>query len=178
MSFYDFEKGKEAADRIVGIFDYSENGAYVPKVVYLSDTKAFAVGDCCISFFDSSDRTAITRKDIAIEGEIQRMFYNNEYLGLVVREGEGEAQTYQLRIYTMDGKQKAVTEQDALHTGYAFQQRNVVMYDADYCEVQSFSGRIRFAREFGNNLYTVIPGAKFKTYYLATMEELQQIKLR
>ena len=176
ISFYDFEKGKEAADRIVGTFDYSENGAYVPKVVYLSDTKAFAVGDCCISFFDISDRTAIIRKDIAVEGEIQRMFYNNEYLGLVVR--EGEAQTYQLRIYTMDGKQKAVTEQDALHTGYAFQQRNVVMYDADYCEVQSFSGRIRFAREFGNNLYTVIPGAKFKTYYLATMEELQQIKLR
>ena len=178
ISFYDFEKGKEAADRIVGTFDYSENGAYVPKVVYLSDTKAFAVGDCCISFFDISDRTAIIRKDIAVEGEIQRMFYNNEYLGLVVREGEGEAQVYQLRIYTMDGKQKAVTEQDALHTGYAFQQRNVVMYDADYCEVQSFSGRIRFAREFGNNLYTVIPGAKFKTYYLATMEELQQIKLR
>ena len=52
------------------------------------------------------------------------------------------------------------------------------MYDADYCEVQSFSRRIRFAREFGNNLYTVIPGDKFKTYYLATMEELQQIKLR
>ena len=52
------------------------------------------------------------------------------------------------------------------------------MYDADYCEVQSFSGRIRFAREFANTLYTVIPGDKFKTYYLATMEELQQIKLR
>ena len=51
ISFYDFEKGKEAADRIVASFDYSENGAYVPKVVYLSDTKAFAVGDCCISLF-------------------------------------------------------------------------------------------------------------------------------
>ena len=73
ISFYDFEKGKEAADRIVASFDYSENGAYVPKVVYLSDTKAFAVGDCCISFFDVSNRTAITRKDIAVEGEIQRI---------------------------------------------------------------------------------------------------------
>ena len=95
ISFYDFEKGKEAADRIVASFDYSENGAYVPKVVYLSDTKAFAVGDCCISFFDVSNRTAITRKDIAVEGEIQRIFYNNEYLGLVVRD---EAKTgYQLQ---------------------------------------------------------------------------------
>lgn len=176
ISFYDFEKGKEAADRIVASFDYSENGAYVPKVVYLSDTKAFAVGDCCISFFDVSNRTAITRKDIAVEGEIQRIFYNNEYLGLVVRD---EAKTgYQLHIYTSEGNENAVTEQDELHTGYAFQQRNIVMYDADYCEVQSFSGRIRFAREFGNTLYTVIPGDKFKTYYLATMEELQQIKLR
>ncbi len=176
VSFYDFEKGKETADRVVASFDYSENGAYVPKVVYLSDTQAFAVGDCCISFFDVSDRTAITRKDIAIEGEIQRMFYNSEYLGLVIQEGDG--QEYRLHIYTMNGKEKAVTEQDALHTGYAFQQKNVVMYDAGYCEVQSFSGRIRFAREFGNNLYTVIPGEKFKTYYLATMEELQQIRLR
>lgn len=120
----------------------SENGAYVPKVVYLSDTKAFAVGDCCISFFDVSNRTAITRKDIAVEGEIQRIFYNNEYLGLVVRD---EAKTgYQLHIYTSEGNENVVTEQDELHTGYAFQQRNIVMYDADYCEVQSFSGRILF----------------------------------
>lgn len=81
-------------------------------------------------------------------------------------------------IFTSEGNENVVTEQDELHTGYAFQQRNIVMYDADYCEVQSFSGRIRFAREFGNTLYTVIPGDKFKTYYLATMEELQQIKLR
>lgn len=176
ISFYDFEKGKEAADRIVASFDYSENGAYVPRVVYLSDTRAFAVGDCCISFFDISQRTAITRMDVAIDGEIQRMFYNSDYLGLVTKAGEDD--TYQLRIYTMEGEEKAVIEQDALHTGYAFQKKNVVMYDADYCEVQSFSGRIRFAREFGNSLYTVIPGAKFKTYYLATMEELQQIRLR
>ena len=111
-----------------------------------------------------------------------RHFQNNQNLLLydlqllVVRD---EAKTgYQLHIYTSEGNENAVTEQDKLHTGYAFQQRNIVMYDADYCEVQSFSGRIRFAREFGNNLYTVIPGDKFKTYYLATMEELQQIKLR
>lgn len=174
ISFYDFERGKEAADRIVASFDYSENKAYVPKVVYLSDTKAFAVGDCCISFFDVSQRTDITRKDIAIDGEIQRIFYDNDYLGLVVKENE----EYTIRIYTSEGKEHAVTKQDTLHTGYAFQQRNVVMYDADYCEVQSFSGRVRFAREFGNNLYTVIPGSKFKSYYLATMEELQKIQLR
>ena len=174
ISFYDFEQGKEAADRIVASFDYSENGAYVPRVVYLSDTKAFAVGDCCISFFDVSQRTSITRNDITIGGEIQRMFYNSDYLGLVVSDGDG----YQIRVYTIDGKEKAVIEQDTLHTGYAFQQNNVVMYDSSYCEVLSFSGRIRFSREFGNNLYTVIPGAKFKTYYLATMEELQKIKLK
>ena len=60
-----------------------------------------------------------------------------------------------------------------------FSRENIVMYDADYCEVQSFfRKKYVFAREFGNNLYTVIPGASFKTYYLATMEELQQIKLR
>ena len=71
-----------------------------------------------------SNRTAITRKDIAVEGEIQRIFYNNEYLGLVVRD---EAKTgYQLHIYTSEGNENAVTEQDELHTGYAFQQRNIV----------------------------------------------------
>lgn len=174
ISFYDFEKGKEAADRVVAAFDYSGNGAYVPKIVYLNDAQAFAVGDCCISFFDVSQRTAISKKDIAIDGEIQRIFYNNDYIGLVVREEDG----YKLRIYTADGKESAVTAQEKVHTGYAFQQKNVVMYDADYCEIQSFSGRIRFAREFGNSLYTVIPGAKFGTYYLATMEELQKIRLR
>ena len=81
-----------------------------------------------------SNRTAITRKDIAVEGEIQRIFYNNEYLGLVVRD---EAKTgYQLHIYTSEGNENAVTEQDELHTGYAFQQRNIVMYDAKntFCE--------------------------------------------
>lgn len=62
ISFYDFEKGKEAADRIVASFDYSENGAYVPKVVYLSDTKAFAVGDCCISFLTCQTELQLLEK--------------------------------------------------------------------------------------------------------------------
>lgn len=107
ISFYDFEKGKEAADRIVASFDYSENGAYVPKVVYLSDTKAFAVGDCCISFFDVSNRTAITRKDIAVEGEIQRIFYNNEYLGLVVRDEAKQAISF---IFTRQKEMKMLLQ--------------------------------------------------------------------
>ena len=176
ISFYDFEKGKEAADRIVASFDYSENGAYVPKVVYLSDTKAFAVGDCCISFLTCQTELQLLEKILLLKEKFSVFSIITNTLGLVVRD---EAKTgYQLHIYTSEGNENAVTEQDELHTGYAFQQRNIVMYDADYCEVQSFSGRIRFAREFGNNLYTVIPGDKFKTYYLATMEELQQIKLR
>lgn len=174
ISFYDFEKGKEISDRIVADFDYAETGAYVPKVVYLSDSLAFAAGDSCISFFDVSDRTAISRKDIAIEGEIQRLFYNSTYIGLVLLTQYG----YEMRVYSVQGELTAALEQEKLHSGYAFQEKNVVMYDTDYCGIQAFSGRTRFAKVFENDLYAVIPTAKFGSCYLATMEELQRIKLR
>ena len=49
ISFYDFEKGKEAADRIVASFDYSENGAYVPKAVSYTHLDVYKRQECNLS---------------------------------------------------------------------------------------------------------------------------------
>ena len=174
MDFYDFQEGKDQADRVVGSFAYSASDTYIPKVIYLSDKKAAAVGDNLLSFFDVSKRTDIRRKDIEISGEIQRIFYNESYLGLIVRETD----TYRLLVYSADGEKKAGLEQDKLYNGYAFQGEQVLMFQSDFCRIISFSGRVRFEKQFGNTLYTVLPAGNLGSCYLVTMEELQKIHLR
>lgn len=174
VDFYDFEKGTDIADRIVGSFDYQETDTYVPEVVYLTDTLAFAIGDNLISFFDCSGRTRISRRDVAAEGEIQRVFYNNRYLGLVT---EGQEETF-VQIYTAEGREAARFGQDTVYDCYLFQGKNVVMYDAGHFRIETFSGRVRFDKDFGNSIYAVMPAEDFGGYYLATMDEVQRIRLK
>lgn len=174
VDFYDFQEGKNQADRIVASFDYRETDTYVPEVIYLTDKRAVAMGDNRISFFDVTKRTDILRKDVEISGEIQRIFYDENNVGFLVREEDA----YQLQVYSAAGDWRATVEQDRLYNGYAFQGDAILMYQSDFCRIMHMNGRERFEKQFGNTLYTVLPGESFGSCYLVTMEELQKIHLR
>ena len=61
---------------------------------------------------------------------------------------------------------------------FFFQGENVGMYADHRCRLVSFSGRVRFDLEFVNEVYAFLPGKSFGSCMLATMGELQGIRLR
>lgn len=174
VDFYDFEEGRDLSDKIVASFDYRESGSYVPKVMYVTDSTAYAIGDNVISFFDCTNRLNITKNDAEQVGQIQRLFNGKGRLGVVTSGDEG----VYLDIYAADGSREYRLKQDAVFDAYFFHEKNVVMYTSDRCRIESFSGRLRFDMEFGNSIYALMPTSEFGSYYMAAMNAVQKINLK
>ncbi len=174
VDFYDFEKGKEIPDRIVGTFSYKETDTYIPLVSYSSNSSAFAVGDNRICFYSAADRTQIEQKSIEVYGEIRKVFYNETYLGVLIEEND----ELEIRIYDMDGKEKAAVGQDSIYDKYAFEGKQIVMYNENHCKVIAFSGRERFDLHFINGIESMAPAGKERCLYLTTLNLLQKITLK
>jgi len=174
VDFYDFEKGKEQPDRIVGTFSYRESDTYIPMVVYNHNDCAFAIGDNQISFYSSANRMHIQEKTVELQGEIRKVFYNSSYLGIVSEEEDG----LKIRIYDMEGIQKDVVSQAGMYEHYMFDGEQIVMYNDSHFEIVAFSGRERFNRNFVNGIEELVPTGNKKTFYIVTADMLQKITLK
>ena len=171
--FYDFEKGDEVT-RQTASFDYTAGGEFIPRMVYAGNTAAYAVYDGGVIFYDVSDRTHITEKRVPVSGQIRSVFADDKHVGLVLSE-DG---TQSISVFDLDGGSRAGIDVVGGCSHFFFQGENVGMYADHRCRLVSFSGRVRFDLEFVNEVYAFLPGKSFGSCMLATMGELQGIRLR
>ena len=94
--------GKDVPNRVVGAFqNYAESDTIIPFVQYLTDQCGVAVGDNMISFFSTKNRVNIEQTNVEIDDEIQKVFYDESRLGVVVKENKENGETADGRdIYT------------------------------------------------------------------------------
>ncbi|MBQ8637647.1 MAG: hypothetical protein IJ468_00595 [Lachnospiraceae bacterium] len=174
VDFYDFELGREMPNRIVSSFSYQESDTYIPVLVYTSNENAFGVGTNQLSFYSAANRTAIKETTVPVSGEIQKMFYNDNYLGLVVEEDAGMV----LRVYHMNGSLQAELLQEEIYENYGFSGKQIFMYDDSRCRIVTFDGREKFFLDFVNGIRRMIPCGDGNSFYLTTMDMLQKITLK
>lgn len=84
IQFYDFSNsGKNIENRMVKEFSgYGET--IVPTISYVSNSQVVAIGEDIVSIYKVGNKD-ITKKDIKIKEEIQKVFYNDKYVGLVFK---------------------------------------------------------------------------------------------
>lgn len=174
VDFYDFEEGKDKLDRIVSSFSYAETDTYIPIIHYGSDSRAFAVGDNRILFYSAASGGEVTQTEVVIENEIQRVFYNESRLGIVMLSEDGA----KIQVYDMAGKRLADIPQDGVYDNYCFANGEILMYSARSCKLVTMRGRVRFDAEFQNEICGMVPTGKKKSFYLGTMDVLQKITLK
>ena len=82
--FYNFSNvGKDEVDRVVGTFNqYGET--IVPAVYFVSNEDAIAIGDNVLTIYKMKEKPTI-RKEIKFDKEIQKVFYNEKYVGLHIK---------------------------------------------------------------------------------------------
>ncbi len=174
VDFYDFEKGKDKPDRIVGTFSYKESDTYIPFTVYRSNSEAFSVGDNQLQFYSVSNRTQIEQKTVAVSGEIKKVFYDDTYLGLLLEDEDG----LKICIYDANGKKQGEFSQDRIYDVYCFDGKQILIYNENHCRIVTFSGRTRLDLEFVNQIGSLGLNGNQKSFYLVTMDVLQRITLK
>lgn len=174
--FYNFSNvGKDEVDRVVGTFNqYGET--IVPAVYFVSNEDAIAIGDNVLTIYKMKEKPTI-RKEIKFDKEIQKVFYNEKYVGLIFENSKGNT-PYKMEVYSLSGEKIMSKEIEMNLDHVKFAGKNVLMYDDVTCELISLKGVVKFKHVFTKQLDAIVPMESTNTFLLMTKNKIEEISLR
>ena len=174
--FYNFSNvGEDEVDRVVGTFNqYGET--IVPAVYFVSNEDAIAIGDNVLTIYKMKEKPTI-RKEIKFDKEIQKVFYNEKYVGLIFENSKGDT-PYKMEVYSLSGEKIMSKEIEMNLDHVKFAGKNVLMYDDVTCELISLKGVVKFKHVFTKQLDAIVPMESTNTFLLMTKNKIEEISLR
>ena len=175
VAFYNFGSvGQNEIDNIVSSYPYG--GVVIPRVEFLTNDVAVAVGDSRVIFYEGSQKP-VEKETIELEREIRSLFYNDGYLGLVF-ENENSRESYRLEVYDTGGRQVAAfdfsTEYDAIEF---LENDEICIRNRLECSIYTLRGIRRFHYNFDRDLCMVIHTAG-RQYLFLMSGTTEKIKLQ
>lgn len=174
--FYNFSNvGKDEVDRVVGTFNqYGET--IVPAVYFVSNEDAIAIGDNVLTIYKMKEKPTI-RKEIKFDKEIQKVFYNEKYVGLIFENSKGDTPC-KMEVYSLSGEKIMSKEIEMNLDHVKFAGKTVLMYDDVTCELISLKGVVKFKHVFTKQLDAIVPMESTNTFLLMTKNKIEEISLR
>lgn len=174
--FYNFSNvGKDEVDRVVGTFNqYGET--IVPAVYFVSNEDALAIGDNVLTIYKMKEKPTI-RKEIKFDKEIQKVFYNEKYVGIIFENSKGDT-PYKMEVYSLSGEKIMSKEIEMNLDHVKFAGKNVLMYDDVTCELISLKGVVKFKDVFTKQLDAIVPMESTNTFLLMTKNKIEEISLK
>lgn len=178
LVFYDFtDKGKEEVDNIVATYTYI--GTLIPKIEFVNKDKAIAFADKKIIVFNNNLRATVA-KEINVSEEMKSIFYNNTHFGYVCEEVlEDGTVVNQLNVYNLYGLKTTTKEINESFTEISLMDNNeVLISDGNNITIYNLQGFEKFKYTFDEKVYSVIPGATSRRYYLIEESRTEEIGLK
>lgn len=175
VAFYNFgEVGKNETDNCVGGYDYLNT--VVPLVRFMDNDSAFAVSDDRIAFFSGSEKPANVAVNF-LEEQIQSIYYNENYVGLVFHNPSGES-VYRLDVYNSSGSKVGSQFFDVEYTDIVFNRDQVIIYNDTECQISNIKGVDKFMGSFGESTSLLIPTNSAYRYVAVTKDSVDTIELK
>lgn len=175
VAFYNFgQVGKNESDNFVSGYDYTDT--IVPFVGFMNSSTAFAVADDRIMFYSGSQIPTSAAEQLFDE-EVQSVYYNNNYVGLVYLNTNGEDR-YRMDVYNTSGNKILSKEFNIDYTDIVFCNGYFVAYNERECLVCNMNGVEKYSGNFKNTVYTLIPTKVETRYVLVTQDSLETIELK
>lgn len=175
VAFYNFgEVGKNETDNYVSGYDYLNT--VIPYVRFMDNDSAFAVSDDRIVFFSGSERPTNIASNL-LEEEIQSIYYNENYVGLVFNNQNGES-AYRLDVYNSAGSKIGSQFFDIEYTDIVFSKDQIIIYSDTECQISNIKGVDKFIGNFEKNTSLLIPTGSVYRYIAVTADSVDTIELK
>lgn len=175
VAFYNFsEVGQNYTDNLVGGYGYSD--AVVPFITFMNNQTVFAVADNRLMIYQGAEIPKNTA-DVVLQEEVQSIFYNEQYIGLVYFSVDGNSK-YKMDIYDINGKKVNTFEFDLEYTDILFTENSAIIYNDSECEIYNWKGALKYKGNFKEAVYTMIPTTSITKYVLVTENAIQTIELK
>lgn len=175
VAFFNFgEVGKNESDNYVSGYDYLNT--VVPYVQFMSNNTAFAVSDDRIVFFEGNEKPANTASAL-LEEEVQGIYYNENYVGLVYNDQTGES-AYRLDVYNTSGNKIHSQLFDMEYTNIIFNKDQIIIYNDMDCRICNMNGVDKFTGQFEKPSSLIVPTSSVYKYIAVTSSSIDTIELK
>lgn len=176
IAFHNFgEVGKNlSSDRFVSGYDYQ--GTIVPYIRFMNESTAFAVSDDRIMFFTGKEKPLSSAENLLNE-KVQSIFYNDQYVGLVFMNTEGE-EKYRLDIYNTSGILVTSKSFDLEYTNIILRKDEFIIFSETEYSVNNMKGLERFRDKFDELVYLFTPTDKNNRFMIMTQDAMQIIEMK
>lgn len=174
--FYNFsEVGQNETERVVGGFNHY-NDTLVGDVQFLSNNIAVAVGENVISIYKIKEYPSL-EKEISIDSAISRVFFSEDYIGVIV-DNSGSGELYKMLVYNTSGGKVCEAEFGTQVENISFDKKSVVMNNSTALSIYNLSGKNIANMSFDMPASKVIPIGTRGEYVLISAKYIQNIKLK
>ena len=174
VAFYNFGAvGQNEIDNLVSGFEYTNT--IVSEVCFMNADTTYAVGDDRFVIYKGAQKPESTYEKLISEN-ILSVFNNNQYVGLVFDDSNGENK-YRVEVYNDEGTLVCSQGFDTDYTDIAFYKDLVIVYGAEECEIYNMSGLKKYSGSFEKSAIIVLPESKSK-YLIVSGDGMEEIKLK
>ena len=175
VAFFNFgEVGKNESDNYVSGYDYPDT--VIPYVQFMNNSAAFAVSDDRIVFFEGGEKPA-NKATALLNEEVQGIYYNEDYVGLVFHYQTGES-AYRLDVYNTAGTKIHSQLFDMEYTDIIFSRDQVIIYNDMDCKICNMSGVDKFTGTFEKPSSLLVPTSSNYKYVSVTSNSVDVIELK
>ncbi|MFI3212665.1 MAG: DUF5711 family protein [Eubacteriales bacterium] len=175
VTFYNFgDVGQNNLNKMVSSYTYANT--IVAEIFFMDEDSVFAAGDNRIMFY-SGNQKPMHQADRLIDQEIQEVFYNEEYVGVVFLDATG-VNKYSMEIYNSQGNAIEVLGFDIEYKDIIFNDTGIIIYNETECHIYTVKGQLKYEGIFESEVKAVIPGKNMSKYYLITSDKIEAIVLQ
>ncbi len=175
IRFYNFgEEGQEQVDNLVAAFSYADT--ITPEIFYVDDSALLAFADTGVYLFEEGPAPKESAR-VEPEGEIQSVFYDDSYFGLVYNE-TSSGTGHRIELYDQSCRHHATIETDVSFDEIGFlNNHEICLYSADQCTIYKLSGKLKFHYEFDETITGVFRGRGYLNYMILKQNETERVRL-
>lgn len=154
IAFYNFGLvGSGKTDYIVSGFDYPD--VIVPYIRFINDNMAVAAGDDRLLFY-SGDKVPAFKTQYLYEDEIQGIYQNGDYVGVLFRSDVLDMQN-KMEIFKNDSAKLGTFYFDIAFQDIIFTKDYFVAYGDGECVIKTYDNMEKFAGGFHKTIDLLLP---------------------
>lgn len=178
IAAYNFDSvGQNTTDRLVGGFN-NLGDTIVPKIEFLNDDMICAFGDNQFIFYSMrekpSEKSAITE----FQGEIESIFYNSKYVGVIEQGADEQGSLYQIRLFDTNGNERFSRGIDFTYTNVYATENEIFVIGTSDVRIYDMQGNLRFHYAFAKEIKNVVPTGTPMKYIVVYDDATEIIKLK
>lgn len=175
VAFYNFgQVGENKSDFYVNGYTYPDT--VIPTIRFMTNGTGYALGDDRLLFFSGSQIPTVT--DIHLfEEEIQSVYSNEDYVGVLFRNSSADAQ-HKLQIYRGSGEKVGDYLFNQDFDSLFFGKENFTIYNEQECLIHTFGGVDKYQGEFDKSVKVMIPQGNSYRYLILTNDSIDTIQLK